>query len=223
MPTLQVCFDEQRDKGRRPEILEDSVEVLKTLIILCGTPTFFTTYAIIDGWEPSARLQQQSENPLDRWILSACEALVREVTEAWDQYETQRGCSAIVSFLDSLNNWYIRRSRRRFWRSESDADKGSAYATLYKVLMKLIHIAAPVIPFTTEAIYRNLKTPMMPESIHLCDFPVYDGNMRDLDLEATMSVAVKASLSAARCVPPTQDQTAFETVILVNARTSAPS
>jgi isoleucyl-tRNA synthetase len=173
---------------------EDSVkEVLKTLIIpLWNAYSFFTTYAIIDGWEPSARLQQQSENPLDRWILSACEALVREVTEAWDQYETQRGCSAIVSFLDSLNNWYIRRSRRRFWRSESDADKGSAYATLYKVLMKLIHIAAPVIPFTTEAIYRNLKTPMMPESIHLCDFPVYDGNMRDLDLEATMSVAVKA-------------------------------
>ena len=174
---------------------EDIVkEVLKILIIpLWNAYSFFVTYAQIDGWEPKDdKMLSHSDNPMDRWILSACESLVSEVTEAWDHYETQRGCQAIVAFIDSLNNWYIRRSRRRFWRSENDTDKAMAYNTLYTVLLKFIHIAAPVIPFTTEAIYQNLKTANMAESIHLGNYPAYDETLRDEALEKTMALTQKA-------------------------------
>jgi isoleucyl-tRNA synthetase len=173
---------------------EDSVkEVLKTLIIpLWNAYSFFVTYANIDGYEPSGTPFDKLDNPMDRWIVSSSEALVAEVTEAWDNYETQRACSAIVSFLDSLNNWYIRRSRRRFWRSENDIDKKMAYDTLYRVLMTVVHVAAPVIPFTTDEIYLNLKTSEMPESIHLGDFPVCDSNQRDYELEKKMALTRQA-------------------------------
>ncbi|NLV83478.1 MAG: isoleucine--tRNA ligase [Spirochaetales bacterium] len=173
---------------------EDSVkEVLKTLIIpLWNAYSFFVTYANIDGWNPENHQESESDNAMDRWILSASEALVQEVTDAWDRYDTQRGCQAIVNFIDSLNNWYIRRSRRRFWRSENDLDKSFAYRTLYCVLMKLIHIAAPVIPFTTEELYQNLKTSTMSESIHLEDFPMYNEALRDGELERIMGLAQKA-------------------------------
>jgi isoleucyl-tRNA synthetase len=173
---------------------EDSVkEVLKTLIIpLWNAYSFFVTYANIDGYEPSTTAFDKLENPMDRWIMSASESLVQEVTEAWDNYETQRACGAIVAFIDQLNNWYIRRSRRRFWRSENDTDKKMAYDTLYQVMMKLIHVAAPVIPFTTEEIYQNLKTPGMPLSIHLGDFPVVQDGQRDFQLERMMALTQKA-------------------------------
>ena len=173
---------------------EESVkDVLKTLIIpLWNAYSFFVTYANIDGYEPSETCFTELDNPMDRWIVSASEALVHEVTEAWDQYETQRGCSAIVSFLDSLNNWYIRRSRRRFWRSENDTDKKKAYDTLYRVLMNVIKVAAPVIPFTTEDIYLNLRTERMPESVHLDDFPAYDALGRDFELEHKMALTRQA-------------------------------
>jgi isoleucyl-tRNA synthetase len=173
---------------------EDGVkEVLKTLIIpLWNAYSFLVTYANIDGYEPSETPFEQLDNPMDRWIVSASEALVQEVTEAWDHYETQRACGAIVSFIDSLNNWYIRRSRRRFWRSENDTDKKKAYDTLYRVLMTVIHAAAPVIPFTTEEIYRNLRSEGMPESIHLGDFPMYDESQRDRDLERKMGLTRQA-------------------------------
>lgn len=173
---------------------EDGVkDVLKTLIIpLWNAYSFFVTYANIDGYEPSEMVSGGLENPMDRWIVSASEDLVREISDAWDHYETQRGCSAIVSFIDSLNNWYIRRSRRRFWRSENDTDKKQAYDTLYRVLMTVIHAAAPVIPFTTEEIYLNLKTPEMPESVHLGDFPRYDEGQRDFELERMMELTRQA-------------------------------
>jgi len=168
-------------------------DVLKTLIIpLWNAYSFFVTYANIDGYEPSSTNFDQLENPMDRWVVSACESLVQEVTEAFDNYETQRACSAIISFIDSLNNWYIRRSRRRFWRSENDCDKKMAYDTLYQVMMKLIHLAAPIIPFTTEEIYQNLKTPSMSQSIHLGDFPVTQEGQRDLHLERMMSLTQQA-------------------------------
>ena len=79
-------------------------------------------------------------------------------------------------FIEDLTNWYIRRSRRRFWKSQDDADKAEAYATLYSVLLRLSKIAAPFIPFLSESIYRNLRTAEMPESVHLCDFPEVDAS-----------------------------------------------
>jgi len=173
---------------------EESVkEVLKTLIIpLWNAYSFFVTYANIDQYAPSATPFTELDNPMDRWIVSASEALIEEVTLAWDNYETQKACQAIVSFLDSLNNWYIRRSRRRFWRSENDIDKKKAYDTLYRVLMTVIHAAAPVIPFTTEEIYLNLKAEDKVESIHLSDFPLYDPMQRDLELERKMELTRQA-------------------------------
>lgn len=181
-------------RGEDLKFSEDSVkEVLKTLIIpLWNAYSFFVTYANIDGYVASSTPFEKLENSLDRWIVSLSESLVEEVTTAWDLYETQRGCSAIVSFIDSLNNWYIRRSRRRFWRSENDSDKKQAYDTLYSVLMKVVSVAAPVIPFTTEEIYRNLKSDTMMESVHLCDFPRVEPSSRDIELEDKMAITRKA-------------------------------
>jgi len=121
-------------------------------------------------------------------LISESEHFVLKVTEALDAYELQKACQPIVEFIDLLNNWYIRRSRRRFWRSENDGDKIQAYNTLYTVLMKFCLVSAPFIPFTTEEIYRNLKTGEMEESIHLCAYPKYQNNLRDLQLELKMAL-----------------------------------
>ncbi|AEV28343.1 isoleucyl-tRNA synthetase [Sphaerochaeta pleomorpha str. Grapes] len=173
---------------------EESVkDVLKTLIIpLWNAYSFFVTYANIDGYEPSETAYEKLSNPMDKWIISSCERFVLEVTEAFDAYDIQRASSLFVPFLDDLNNWYIRRSRRRFWRSENDGDKKEAYDTLYRVLMTFIKVAAPLIPFTTEEIYQNLKSEGMEESIHLCSFPTYEGGQRDFALEKQMALTQKA-------------------------------
>ncbi|MGI6432826.1 MAG: isoleucine--tRNA ligase [Sphaerochaetaceae bacterium] len=168
-------------------------EVLKNLIIpLWNAYSFFITYANIDAYEISSTPFEELTNPMDRWIISASEELVQSVTEAWDAYETQKGCSAILTFIDSLNNWYIRRSRRRFWRSENDADKKQAYDTLYRVLLTVVKVAAPVIPFTTEEIYLNLKEKEMSESVHLELFPQYNESERDTNLEKQMELTRQA-------------------------------
>jgi isoleucyl-tRNA synthetase len=98
----------------------------------------------------------------------------------------------MTKFMDVLNNWYIRRSRRRFWRSENDADKLQAYDTLYTVLMKMVHTAAPIIPFITEEIYQNLKTDDMEQSLHLQLYPEYHEQLRDYDLEKKMALTQQA-------------------------------
>lgn len=168
-------------------------DVLKTLILpLWNSYSFFVTYANLDKYTPSETAYEDLKNPLDKWIFSVMEELVFNMDDAFDKYDIQRACSYLVTFLDELNNWYIRRSRRRFWKSESDSDKKSAYDTLYKVLMTFCKVACPIIPFITEEIYQNLKTDKDPESIHLCDFPVYCAEHRDYELEKRMSLTVKA-------------------------------
>lgn len=173
---------------------EDSVkEVLKNLIIpLWNAYTFFVTYANIDGYEPSETPYDKLSNPMDTWIISSSEKLISEVTAAMDNYDIQKACALFTPFIDDLNNWYIRRSRRRFWRSENDSDKKEAYDTLYRVLLTFIKIAAPIIPFTTEEIYQNLKTDSMSESIHLEFYPEYQSNQRDIELEMRMALTQKA-------------------------------
>jgi len=99
----------------------------------------------------------------------------------------QGALAPILDFIDGLNNWYIRRSRRRFWKSENDLDKGQAYETLGRVLRRLVTVAAPFMPFITEVIYQNLKKPEDKESIHLLDWPEYDERFRDLGLEREMA------------------------------------
>lgn len=148
---------------------------------------FFVTYARIDGWSPAlAKGEAPSGSLLDRWILSALERLNGEVVAAMDDYDLQKAVRPFVTFLDELTKWYIRRSRRRFWKSQDDRDKRLAYATLYEVLLRLCRIAAPFTPFVAESIYRNLRVDGMPESVHLCDYPVADDSRRDTELEAQM-------------------------------------
>ncbi|AEJ61905.1 Isoleucyl-tRNA synthetase [Spirochaeta thermophila DSM 6578] len=167
-------------------------EVLKNVLIpLWNAYAFFVTYANIDGIRPTAPPEDPA-HPLDRWILSEAQRLVLTVTEEMDRYDLVRAIDPIVAFIDSLNNWYIRRSRRRFWKSESDADKREAYATLWTVLMTLVKVAAPIVPFITEEIYRNLRTEEMPESVHLCDWPEVDERRRDTVLEEKMRIVRRA-------------------------------
>ena len=150
--------------------------------------SFFVTYARIDGWTPPApgAPRVHSDNLLDRWILSSLETLTQRVVGAMDGYDLQRAVKPFLHFIEDLTNWYIRRSRRRFWKSTDDADKQRAYATLYEVLLRLCRIAAPFTPFISDAIHRNLRTPDQPDSVHLCDFPLSDGQGRDEALEAQM-------------------------------------
>jgi isoleucyl-tRNA synthetase len=169
-------------------------EVLKNVIIpLWNSYSFFVTYANIDKVRPE-QAPENPENPIDRWILSETQGLVQQVSEQLDLYDLQKGINPIVEFIDLLNNWYIRRSRRRFWRPESknDVDKRQAYETLYSVLITLVQVAAPFIPFITEEIYGNLKAKGLPESVHLTDFPVYDPGRRDVELEQKMKLTRQA-------------------------------
>jgi isoleucyl-tRNA synthetase len=143
-------------------------EVIKNMLLpVWNAYSFFVTYANIDGWKPSKK-QHESKNKLDRWILAELSALTSEITENLNAYDLQKSSSALYAFVDNLTNWYIRRSRRRFWKSEDNGDKKSAYATLYKVLTTLAQLMAPFMPFISEEIYRNLTG---EESVHLSAFP----------------------------------------------------
>ena len=166
-------------------------EAIKSLLLpIWNAYSFFVTYANIDGYEPSETAFKSLKNPMDKWIISASNRLIEEVGKAFDEYDVQGVCTALINFVDDLNNWYIRRSRRRFWKSENDGDKKQAYDTLYKVLITYVTVAAPMIPFVTEEIYQNLRNDKMPESVHLCNWP--EAGERDLALENEMSVIMKA-------------------------------
>ncbi|MCM1321147.1 MAG: isoleucine--tRNA ligase [Bacteroides sp.] len=170
-------------------------DVLKGILIpLWNSYSFFVTYANIDGIQLSGREFDSAlpVNPLDRWLLSITQKLVKDVSEAMDAYDLSRAIDPIVSYIDQLNNWYIRRSRRRFWKSENDGDKQEAYAALYSALKTLALTAAPVIPFITEAMWRNLRTADDSFSVHLADYPVYNELKRDTELEFKMATVQKA-------------------------------
>jgi len=175
-----LCFSEEGVK-----------HALRHLLIpLWNAYSFFVTYARVDGWTASASpgpAAASGGNLLDRWILSRLDALTQDVVAAMDKYELQQAVRPLVAFVEDLTNWYIRRSRRRFWKSDDDADKAAAYATLYETILRFCRIAAPFIPFMTEAMYQNLRSPDSPKSVHLCDFPVSGGELRDLELEVQMA------------------------------------
>lgn len=167
-------------------------DVLKSIIIpLWNSYSFFVTYANIDNMKPT-KAPDNPSNPLDKWILSVAESMVERVTAALDGYDMNRAIDPIVEFIDLLNNWYIRRSRRRFWRSENDSDKAEAYSTLYSVLKKLSLVAAPIMPYTTEAIWQNLRLETDPISVHLADYPTAEQHRKDEALEFKMSVVQHA-------------------------------
>jgi isoleucyl-tRNA synthetase len=111
---------------------------------------------------------------IDRWILTLSQKLVCDVTQALDHYLLDQAIDPMVHMIDQLTNWYIRRNRSRFWADENSLDRREAFETLYAVLLNLVKTAAPFIPFLSDAIYRQLRTHAMPESVHLCDFPIAD-------------------------------------------------
>ncbi|HAA75905.1 TPA: isoleucine--tRNA ligase [Candidatus Latescibacteria bacterium] len=164
------------------------------IIPLWNAYSFFVTYANIDGWSPD-KDGEMSTNRLDRWIVSELQTLLHDINAEMEAYRLYRTVPAMVSFVEKLTNWYIRRSRRRFWKSEDDSDKLSAYATLYQVLVTFTKALAPVLPFVTEQIYQNLVRSYdadAPCSIHLCDMPQAAKGLRDSELEEQMSLATRA-------------------------------
>ena len=171
------------------------VETTRTLLLpLWNALAFLTTYARIDGWEPtSENLELPRNNPLDRWILSKLAGLIDEVRNQMDLYDLNRSVAPFVGFIDLLTNWYIRRSRRRFWKAGQGSDKLEAYATLFQVLRNLSRVIAPFVPFIADGIHRALKQPGDPESVHLCLFPEKEAQMnRDSDLEQSMELVLSA-------------------------------
>ncbi len=166
---------------------EGIVEVIKKVILpLWNTYSFFTTYANIDNFEPTG--DYTPENPLDVWIISETNQLVADVTQGMNTYEVTDATRPIVRFMDNLTNWYIRRSRKRFWKSENDGDKMQAYETLYEVLVTLTKVMAPFTPFVTENIFKSLTG---KESVHLEDFPIADESLIDAELNEAMDICQK--------------------------------
>ena len=145
-------------------------------------------------WQPRADAVVKLEAPdnlLDRWLVSRLQATIIEVTSRLERYEPDGACRTAEVFLDDLSNWYLRRSRRRFWKSEADADKESAYLTLYQVMVTCSRLLAPFIPFVTEEIYGNLAGSVdsdASESVHLSDYPVADEELIDKQLENDMAL-----------------------------------
>ncbi|MCR5724607.1 MAG: isoleucine--tRNA ligase [Treponema sp.] len=170
-------------------------EVLKNILIpLWSGYSFFVTYANIDGYTAKGTVESGAtlSNPLDAWIVSITQKMVKDVSLALDDYDLSSAIDPLINFIDQLNNWYIRRSRRRFWKSENDNDKAEAYEALYYALKTFSLTAAPFIPFVTESMWQNLRTESDAESVHLADFPVYNAKLRDEKLEFRMDTVQKA-------------------------------
>ena len=178
-------------------------EVLSNFTLtLWNTYSFFVTYANLDGWRPpQAEGEVLEYSALDRWLLSALHALVRDVTTAMDSYDVTGATRPVETFVDQLSNWYLRRSRRRFWKTESDADKKAAYATLYEALVTLSKLLAPTMPFMAEELYQNLVRTMndqAPLSVHLAEWPGFDEAKIEDGLNREMALVMKlASLGHA--------------------------
>ena len=170
------------------------VEVTRSVLLpLWNSLSFLSTYAEIDGWEPTeANLAVEKTNPLDRWIMSRLQGLIAEVHSAMDLYELNRASAPFVHFIDLLTNWYLRRSRRRFWKDGRGQDKMSAYATLFLVLRDLSKIIASFVPYVAEGIYESLRREGDPISVHLDYFPAVDDKSRDTELEARMDLVLAA-------------------------------
>jgi isoleucyl-tRNA synthetase len=163
------------------------------LIPLWNVYSFLVTYANIDGWEPTMG-GQEACSELDRWILARLNQAVLRTTECLEGYDPYGATLVLEPLLDDLTNWYVRRSRRRFWKGELDADKNAAYATLYEVLLTLSKALAPMVPFVAEVMYQNLASVSdreVQESVHHCDWPEADESAIDQDLLDEMGLAMQ--------------------------------
>ncbi|MEN0062001.1 MAG: isoleucine--tRNA ligase [Myxococcota bacterium] len=183
-------------RAEKLKFLDQGVqEVVRTVLLpLHNAHSFFVQYANIDEWTPTADRPPVAERPeLDRWLVSHLQSLIADVDTEMEVYHLYNVVPRVLAFIDDLTNWYIRLSRRRFWRSADDAaakhDKACAYATLYETLVTFTKVLAPILPFATEAIYQSLVVaPGVQDgdadSVHLCDWPRVDEAVIDRDLEA---------------------------------------
>ena len=169
----------------------------RVLLTLWNVYSFFTNYANIDEFEPDQiPADWRPEAELDRWILSELNTLVQQVDDNLDHYNPTDAGRRIQEFIDILSNWYVRRSRRRFWKSESDTDKLGAYATLYNCLTTVAKLMAPLAPFVAEQMYRNLEQrydPGAPDSVHLAVFPSADVELIDRALMDATRLAMRVA------------------------------
>jgi isoleucyl-tRNA synthetase len=170
-------------------------EIVRTVVLpYWNSLSFFTTYATVDGYDPrSGVAPPEAERPdIDRWILSLLQSLVGDVNREMEGYRLYNVVPRLVTFIDDLTNWYIRRSRARFWKNAQDRDKASAYATLYEVLVTFAKVMAPFMPFLTETVYQKLVRALdgsAPASVHFCDYPESRPELIDPELETSMSIA----------------------------------
>jgi isoleucyl-tRNA synthetase len=167
--------------------------VTKFWLTLWNTYSFFVTYANLDDWSPAQAAPPVAErDPLDQWILAELHKLIRDVTDAFENYDAPGATRPIQAFVDQLSNWYVRLSRRRFWKTEDDSDKLSAYQTLYDCLVSIAYLLAPTMPFMAEEMYRNLVATVddsLADSVHLAEWPAYDADLIDDTLLNAMQVA----------------------------------
>jgi isoleucyl-tRNA synthetase len=174
-----------------PENVDEVIR--KFVLTLWNTYSFYTLYANIDRFDPAEHDIPVAERSLmDRWILGDLHLLIKKVTAELDGYDAFAAGRAIAEFVDELSNWYVRRSRRRFWKSEADQDKIAAYLTLNECLVTLSEALAPFTPFIAEELYQNLvaeRSPESPESVHLVDWPTADEVLVDEDLSFRMATA----------------------------------
>jgi isoleucyl-tRNA synthetase len=169
-------------------------EVLRNFTLtLWNTYSFFVTYANLDGWKPEKGAKVEY-SLLDQWLLSSLHTLVRDVTQALETYDVIGATRPIEQFVDQLSNWYLRRSRRRFWKSGSDTDKQAAYATLYEALVTVSKLLAPTMPFIADELFLNLVGSVeegLPDSVHLMPWPEYDPARINEKLNRDMSLVMK--------------------------------
>ena len=159
-------------------------EIRKNLITLWNTYSFFITYAKLDNFNPSkSKYDEKDLIDIDKWILAKINIFIKDSKQYYESFELYKLVKNASEILDDISNWYVRRNRRRFWKSENDSDKLAAYHTLYNVLLTYIKILSPVIPFVTDKIYQNLvrsvSSKKEPSSIHLLDFPIYDEKLEN--------------------------------------------
>ena len=189
-PTQNLLFPDLEDKGDGGN--RTTVEIRRRLLTLWNCYSFFVTYARVDGWRPGQSEGEPTE--LDRWIRSRFQSLVATAHQAFEDAALYRLMGHLETFLDELSNWYLRRSRRRFWSPGENADKAAAYATLYAVLTDLTRLLAPILPFLSEEIYRNLVASVdgdAPESVHLCPFPEVEDSHVDKELEERVGAVIR--------------------------------
>lgn len=164
---------------------KDVSDVARKLTMIWNVYDFFTMYAEVDGWEydkKTLEAPEKLENPLDKWIIARMYELRNEITENMQGYNIPAALAGVLPFIDDLSNWFVRRSRRRFWKSESTKDKNEAYATLHYVLSYMALILAPFVPFLAEELWQNM---MGGESVHLLDWP----EAGEIDAEALKNMA----------------------------------